>query len=31
MQSRDRDYVTLKIFARGHGETCRNEFSTYEV
>jgi len=22
---------TLKIFARGHGETCRNEFRTYEV
>ncbi|EAQ85335.1 hypothetical protein CHGG_09349 [Chaetomium globosum CBS 148.51] len=31
MYGRERDYVTLKIFARGHGETCKNEFRTYEV
>ncbi|KAK4122013.1 hypothetical protein N657DRAFT_657506 [Parathielavia appendiculata] len=24
-------FVTLKIFARGHGETCRDEFQTYEA
>ncbi|KAK3292975.1 kinase domain-containing protein [Chaetomium fimeti] len=27
----DHDFVTLKIFARHHGETCRDEFWIYET
>ncbi|EQK99102.1 protein kinase domain-containing protein [Ophiocordyceps sinensis CO18] len=27
----DDDYVALKVFTRHHGETCKNEFRTYET
>ncbi|KND89186.1 Serine/threonine-protein kinase SRPK [Tolypocladium ophioglossoides CBS 100239] len=27
----DRDYVALKVFTRDHGETCKDEFRTYET
>jgi serine/threonine protein kinase len=27
----EHDFVTLKIFARDHEETCRNEFQTYQA
>ena len=28
---REHDYVALKIFARDHAETCRDEFRAYET
>ncbi|CAI4213687.1 unnamed protein product [Parascedosporium putredinis] len=27
----EHDYITLKIFARDHGDTCRDEFKTYQI
>jgi serine/threonine protein kinase len=31
VEHRNHDFVTLKIFVRDHGETCRDEYQTYEA